>query len=187
MVTYFLIKVPLNDTHLENLKEKLTLLNVQFKRIMSYFAIPLITIMTINIVAIIGSSCFMMLNQGNQKQYFVSMLFTFGIFAFLRLVGICAVGNIITNEYRELCRELHENIDEWTVDGFLCFIEIERLRPQFAVTLLDTFSLKQSTILTCLGMVLNYIVVLLQTESYDHLAMANVTLINVSTFDANDN
>lgn len=104
--------------------------------------------------------------NSNTEKYFGSLLFELGVFGFVRLLIVCSAGNQVTNAYRELIRVVFENVHAWNVDEWMCFLEIKRMRVQFAVTFLGTYSLRQSTILAVLAFCLNYIVVLLQTENY---------------------
>ena len=147
----------LNEANLTKIKDKLVALNEHFKATLHYFSLPLTLAMVSNVVMITGSCCFLMINQGG-SHFFISLLFGFLSYAFLRLVVVCSVGNRATNAYRELVRTLFENVRVWGIDEWMCFSEIKRMRPLFKVTFLGTYSLKQSTILAVLGFVLNYVV-----------------------------
>ena len=160
--------VDLDENRLEKLQERLSLLASHFQRVMSYFALPLSTILSVNIIAIVGASCFMLLNQ-NKQQYYVSIIFSFGLFAFIRLVLICGAANLATTQYRKLILEVYENVPEWSLEGWMSFIEIRRTKRKFKITFFGVFDVKQAAILSMLGFALNYIVVLLQTENYSSL------------------
>ena len=70
----------------------------------------------------------------------------------------------------------------WTIDEVMAFREMKKLaKKQFRVSMIaGTVTVQQSTILAILGFVLNYIVILLQTENF---AFIN----NVNSSDNNNN
>ena len=168
-------QVSLDTNHLGQLKDQLVSLNGHFKQMISHFSIPLTVTMTANVMLIISSTCFMMLNQYNLHQYYVSILLSFGLFAFCRLIVICVAGSLITSQYQELLRHCYELIPHWDLDRWMCFIEVKQLRGQFKVNIFNVYSVKQHTILVVLGFCLNYIIVLLQTENYSRTPIGNFT------------
>lgn len=124
-----------------------------------------------------------MINQ-DRDHYYISFVFSLGLFAFIRLIIIACVGNFATNVCRELIRTVYENLDQWNLNVWMCFMEIKRLRKEFIVSIFSMYTVRQSTILTMLGFALNYIVILLQTENYssnkNETIAANVTNTSVS-------
>lgn len=158
-------KQELNEDGLHKLKFKLATLAEQYKRTLEYFSLPLTVINMANIYLIISSSCYLMISEGKRK-YFRSLLFNFGMFGFARLVILCWAGSLTTTAYRKLLCVTYDHLSEWNLSTWMCFNEIKRLRGKFKTVLLDTYSVRQSSILTLLGFALNYIVILLQTENY---------------------
>lgn len=165
----------MDEVNIFKLKIKLTIINKQFKQIMPFFALPLTIDFVSNTFIIISSSCFLMINQ-DRDQYYISFVFSIGMLALIRLIIIACVGNMATNVCRELIRTTYQNLDQWNLNIWMCFMEIKRLRNEFAVSVFSMYTVRQSTILTMLGFALNYIVILLQTENYS--SSRNDTLTN---------
>ena len=151
---------------LYRLKTKLNTLSIQFKQVLSCFAVPLTAINMANIFIMIGISCFLMVSEYKGKEFFFVIMFNMGIYAFSRLIIICYAGNLASIEYRELIRQIYELLQKPSLGGWMCFGEIKAMRGKFKATLLDTYTLRQSSILSCLAFGLNYVIVLLQTENY---------------------
>lgn len=166
----------LAENRLEELTEELSSLATHFRRLLTYFSVPLTSILIINIIATIGSACFMSLNGGSSggagEQYYVSTIFSFGAYALIRMILIAWTSSLLDIEVRELIRVVHQATPTeahslWTDNGWLVFGQLRKLRTLFTVSFLDEcFTLRQSTVLAMLGFALNYIVVLLQTENY---------------------
>ena len=121
-----------------------------------------------NAILLIGSVCFLVIYQTKEPGYFRVYIFNTGFFAFCRLMVICFAGNLVINAYRKLVLRIYEKIFEWNINLWISFLEIKQLESQFAVNIGDTYTISHSAILTVLSFVLNYIVVLLQTETYTH-------------------
>ena len=68
-------------------------------------------------------------------------------------------GNAVSNNFRELIREIYEQVPEWDLGTWMCFLEIKAMQEQFEVTVSGgVYTVRQSAILTVLGFALNYIV-----------------------------
>lgn len=95
-----------------------------------------------------------------------------------------SAGNFSSNASNTLIRLVYETKSEWTLQEWLCYLEIKRAPAEFIVSMFSVYSIQQSSILAVLGFSLNYIVILLQTENYgaqsqnETLAEANSTLQN---------
>lgn len=146
------------------LKTKLSNLNDQFKEIIPYFATPLTTNFASNIFIIISSACFLMINW--KRNLYMSIVFSLGLLAFLRLIIVACVGNLPSNICSDLIRIVYENLEQWSLNEWMCFMELKRLRKEFTVSIFSMYTVRQSSILAMLGFALNYIVILLQTENY---------------------
>lgn len=150
-------------------------LNQQFKSIMSFYTFPIILDLLSNIIMIIGSVCFLMINQGNKniEPHIASFIFCFGQLAILRLIIVCFVGNMPINACGHLCRSIYKCKTDWTVEEWMIYQEIKRFRSQFKVVMFRIVFIQQSTILAMMAFIFNYIVVLLQTnetEKYEKTA-----------------
>ncbi len=159
----------LTETHLHDLKRRLTILAAHFSGIVSALALPITTVMLSNALLIIGSFCFLLIHKLKEDDYFVVFIFNLGAFAFCRLVLLCAWGNALTTGHRELVRAIYEAMadggggdgegDEgdggssaaWTLPKWMAFLEIKRLATRFEVNIGGVYSVKQSAILTVLG------------------------------------
>lgn len=139
--------------------------------------------MIFNTIVLIGSTCFLMLHKPNSNDYFIGFIFNMGIYAFFRLVILSCAGNIVTNSYREMVRNIYETMPQWNAVGWINFFEIKSLHSQFEVKIGGTYTVKQSTIISVLGFTLNYIVILLQTENYSNSHHhSNQTKLNVKNY-----
>ena len=172
----------LEECRLEEVTEQLSALAVHFRRILAYFSLPLSTMLTLSVLSIIGSCCFLShqssqqtSEQPQQQHYYVSTIFSFGVYALLRLVLIAWTSSLPDREVRELIRVVHSRSSPtttaeqqpWSSNGWLVFGELRSLRARFTVSFLDDcLSIRQSTVLSMLGFALQYTVVLLQTNDY---------------------
>lgn len=156
----------LSEWRLFQIKGRLNTLSLHLSGIVSYFALPLTITMASNAFYIIGTSCFLMIHQAKENDYFIVFIFNVGAFALARLIIICVAGNTLTSAHQELLRAIYEKVDDWSLGSWMAFLEIKRLAEKFEVSVGGVYSVRQSTILTVLGFALNYIVVLLQTENY---------------------
>lgn len=179
----------LDEDSLVKIRNQLLNASTHFRAIIEQLSFPLTTQLVCNIYLIITSTCYLMVSGHNHKsdnhRIIGTILLNFGLFGFLRLMVVCCAGNLVTNEHKELgknysglahkfdnnlyhllVRTVYENIADWSMDSWLCFTEIKQMRSKFRVTIFDTYSVKQSSLLSALSFVLGYIVVLLQTENY---------------------
>ncbi|OTF77048.1 hypothetical protein BLA29_003414 [Euroglyphus maynei] len=156
----------LDEIIMLKLKTKLSDLNDQFKEIIPKFALPLTIHFATNIFIIISSSCYLMIDLGPEGTTNTAFIFSLGIFSFLRLIIVACYGNLPTNICRDLIRTVYENLEQWTLNEWMCFMELKRLRKEFTVSIFSMYTVRQSSILAMLGFALNYIVILLQTENY---------------------
>lgn len=154
----------LNEANVMDLKEKLTELNDQFKAITFYFSIPITISFASNTFMVIGAACFMMISQGNDRSI-LTFIGNIGLLAFFRLVMISYAGGLPTNACRRLMRTIYEHLHDWELNNWICFMEMKQLRKEFVVSVFSTYRIRQASVLTMLGFALNYIVILLQTES----------------------
>lgn len=107
--------------------------------------------MILNTLLLIAASCFLMINQGKERYYLTSV-FGLGAFALARLIVVCVAGNAVSNNFRELIREIYEQVPEWDLGTWMCFLEIKAMQEQFEVTVSGgVYTVRQSAILTVLG------------------------------------
>ena len=100
------------------------------------------------------------------RQYYVSLLFGLGLYSTARVLTICIAGSLVTGEYRRLTTCLYETMPEWTLDAWLHFVAIRKMKRHFRVMFCgEMFTLKQSSLLVVVAFVLSYTAVLLQTET----------------------
>ena len=113
------------------------------------------------------------------QPYAVAFIANNGMFALVRLVAVTCVGNLATNACNTLARVVYEAKEEWTLQEWLCYLEIKRAPAEFTISIFSVYSVQQSSILTILGFILNYVVILLQTENYGSSQNStNVTFSN---------
>ncbi|KAF7494144.1 hypothetical protein SSS_08704 [Sarcoptes scabiei] len=170
--------VNLDEIQMLKLKNKLSDLNDQFKEIIPYFALPLTVNFAANIFIVISSACFLMINTF--RNQYTSFVFSLGLFAFIRLILVACIGNLPINICRDLIRTVYENLEQWTLNEWMCFMELKRLRKEFTVSIFSMYTVRQSSILAMLGFALNYIVILLQTENYSSANNGNSSKSNQS-------
>ncbi|KAH9491188.1 hypothetical protein DERF_015919 [Dermatophagoides farinae] len=175
--------VNLDEILMLKLKTKLGDLNDQFKDIIPKFALPLTIHFATNIFIIISSACYLMIDLGPEGTTNTAFIFSLGIFSFLRLIIVACYGNLPTNICRDLIRTVYENLEQWSLNEWMCFMELKRLRKEFTVSIFSMYTVRQSSILAMLGFALNYIVILLQTENYPSAQVDNSTLASNITND----
>ncbi|OTF75598.1 hypothetical protein BLA29_013018 [Euroglyphus maynei] len=105
-------------------------------------------------------------NNSTNNNLYVAYVYNLGIFSFLQLIIVACYGNLPTNICRDLIRTVYENLEQWTLHEWMCFMELKRLRKEFIVSIFSMYSVRQSSLLAMLGFALNYIVILLQTENF---------------------
>ncbi|XP_027194325.2 uncharacterized protein LOC113789038 [Dermatophagoides pteronyssinus] len=167
--------VNLDEILMLKLKTKLSDLNDQFKEIIPKFALPLTIHFATNIFIIISSACYLMIDLGPEGTTNTAFIFSLGIFSFLRLIIVACYGNLPTNICRDLIRTVYENLEQWSLNEWMCFMELKRLRKEFTVSIFSMYTVRQSSILAMLGFALNYIVILLQTENYPSANNSTIT------------
>ena len=160
----------LDQDQLMRIHHHLTKLSHHFEQILVQFRIPLAIANIVNIYIIISSCCCLLITHGNHK-YFTSLLISFTLFGLQRISNVCWAGNLPAIAYYHMLCTCYDNINdtEWNLETWMAFVEIKKLRTKFKTILFQTFSLNQSSILTIFGFILNYIVILLQTENYDYI------------------
>ncbi|KAJ6224549.1 hypothetical protein RDWZM_003094 [Blomia tropicalis] len=168
----------LDELQLSLMKTHLCRLNESFKRTINYLSAPITFDMMANTYMVIGSACFLIINQerGIQQMYAIAFIANIGLFALIRLVVVASVGNMATNACYTLSRLVYETKSEWNLQEWLCYIEIKRMPAEFEVSVFSVYSVQQSSILTMLGFALNYIVILLQTENYGSSSNSTTTI-----------
>lgn len=127
---------------------------------------------------ILGSACFLIIRSNNRNihPYAITFVANIGLFALLRLVVVASAGNLPGAAASSLLRTVYEAKAEWTLGEWLAYLDIKRAPAEFAVSVFSVFTVQQSSILTICAFSLNYIVILLQTESYSSgTAAANGT------------
>lgn len=148
---------------------------------------PITVDLAANAFILIGSSCFIILiNQGVRDASMASFVFSIGVLAFVRLLVVCCVGDLPGGACRSLTRLIYECKSDWTVQEWLSYREIKRQSGQFRVCMSRIVFVQQSTILSIFGFVLQYIVILLQTETYlksNGTNAENTTSLENSTID----
>ncbi|KAI2809359.1 hypothetical protein BLOT_000508 [Blomia tropicalis] len=152
------------------IKNQLTLLKKHFIATNRYFALPLTSVNMLNIYLIISGSCYLMtgfkFSKTNRTNTYSTFLFNFLQFGLIRLILCCWAGNFATNAYDDLIYVIYTKVPRWSLQSWICFGEIKQMRTNFKPFMLDTYTIRQSSIITMLGFALNYIVVLLQTENF---------------------
>jgi len=118
-----------------------------------------------NIFLIIAIVCYFIAFQ-NVQNYYTAGIFSFGAFAAMRMILLGCAGNWTTNAYHELTIDVYEKMGYWSLDSWLIFKEIKKMKKKFETNIWGVYSINQSSILGSLGFGLSYIVVLLQTENY---------------------
>lgn len=180
------------ETELADLHAQIDALLGHFRSTLYCLSLPVICTLSASTFTLIGSVCFLMISP---DRSYASFIFSIGLFALLRLLTVASVGNVATNAYRKLLRTVYETMEEgdddgeegdnpgaWSVDGWLLFAELRRLKPEFKVAFFaGTFTVRQSSILTLIGFSLNYVVILLQTENYDGGAGGNYSTLSNAT------
>ncbi|XP_075676930.1 uncharacterized protein LOC113789037 [Dermatophagoides pteronyssinus] len=156
----------LDEINMIKLRAQLSDLNDRFKEILPYFSMPLTGMFASSIFIVISSSCFLMINNTSHSHYYISFVFCLGLIAFLSLIIVACFGNLPENCCRDLVRIVYENLQQWHLNEWMCFMEIKRLQKEFIVDIFSMYTVQQSSILAMLGFALNYIVILLQTENY---------------------
>ncbi|KAH7639856.1 hypothetical protein HUG17_3889 [Dermatophagoides farinae] len=156
----------LDETNMVKLKTKLSDLNDQYKEIIPWFSVPLTVTLSSSVFITISSACFLMINNSTNANLYISFVLNLGIFSFIRLIIVASFGNLPTNICRDLIRTVYENLEHWSLHEWMCFMELKRLRKEFIVSIFSMYTVRQSSILAMLGFVLNYIVILLQTENF---------------------
>ena len=144
----------IDEWKLEQLCDRLTRLNVHFQQTISYFSLPITFNLASNAFMLIGSACFMIINQDNLniQPSVASFIFCIGLFALVRLVVICSVGNMASGSCQALSRLIYQSKYDWTVQEWMCYLEIKRFAKQFSVCLNRIVLVQQSSILTMLGL-----------------------------------
>ena len=179
----------LDELQLTLLKNRIFRLNEAFKSAVRYFSVPITLDLLANTYMLIGSSCFLIINQDRGIQTSaIAFIANIGLVALARLVIVSAAGNFASNASNTLIRLVYEAKTEWTLQEWLAYLEIKRAPAEFEVSMFSVYSIQQSSILTILGFALNYIVILLQTENYGAQSQ-NGTLANETIVDgamAND-
>lgn len=120
-----------------------------------------------NAVNLIACSCFMMLGsqQLNMNPSSSSFIFCIGVFSLARLLLVCITGDMPSEACHRLALSVYECKNEWTTNELMHYRAIKRFRRDFRVVMLRVVHIRQSSILAVLAFVLNYCVILLQTEN----------------------
>ncbi|KAH9395792.1 hypothetical protein TYRP_020202 [Tyrophagus putrescentiae] len=158
------------EPELAALYQRVEALQGHFRTTVACFSLPVTFTLAASTFTLIGSVCFLMISP---DRSYASFIFSIGLFALLRLFVVNSCGNLATAAYGRLLRTVYEAMgegggDNWSVDAWLLFGELRRLKADFKVAFFaGTFTVKQSSILTLVGFSIQYIVILLQTENYD--------------------
>lgn len=112
-----------------------------------------------------------------------SFIFCIGAFSLARLLLVCIAGEMPSEACHRLALSVYECKTEWTTNELMYYRAIKRFRRDFRVVMLRVVFVRQSSILAVLAFVINYCVILLQTEnSYTQNEMYNrTTLVNESS------
>ena len=179
------------EPELAALYQRVEALQGHFRTTVACFSLPVTFTLAASTFTLIGSVCFLMISP---DRSYASFIFSIGLFALLRLFVVNSCGNLATAAYGRLLRTVYEAMggeggdqnekgdegdeegdeedkeggdDNWSVDAWLLFGELRRLKADFKVAFFaGTFTVKQSSILTLVGFSIQYIVILLQTVSF---------------------
>ncbi|XP_046909831.2 uncharacterized protein LOC124491238 [Dermatophagoides farinae] len=176
----------LDEVKMIQLRTQLSDLNDQFKEIIPCFSFPLTGLFATSIFIIISSSCFLMINNSSRGNYYIAFVFNIGLLAFMRLIVVASFGNLPSNCCRDLVRIVYENLQQWQLNEWMCFMELKRLQKEFIVNISSMYTVRQSSILAMLGFALNYIVILLQTENFSSTNSSSYSSIISSYSKQND-
>ena len=176
----------LDEVKMIQLRTQLSDLNDQFKEIIPCFSFPLTGLFATSIFIIISSSCFLMINNSSRGNYYIAFVFNIGLLAFMRLIVVASFGNLPSNCCRDLVRIVYENLQQWQLNEWMCFMELKRLQKEFIVNISSMYTVRQSSILSMLGFALNYIVILLQTENFSSTNSSSYSSIISSYSKQND-
>lgn len=86
---------------------------------MRYFSVPVTLDLLACTYMLIGSSCFLIINQNrdNISPYAIGFIAKIGLLALVRLVVVASAGNFSTNACNTLIRLVYEAKSEWTLQG----------------------------------------------------------------------
>ncbi len=147
------------------MKTKIRKLSRHFHRLLGHFYFPLTIINLINIYLIIASICYLAI-QPDRTKFYTGIILNFGVYGLARLLVVCCTAGLIVDEYKRLNIRLVERKAKWTADEWILLTEIVKMKKRFSVQIWSTYVLNYSTILVLVGIALNYIIILLQTENY---------------------
>ena len=108
----------ITKSQLVTLKAELTILTDHLASISSQLALPLTINMISNAITLIGSACFLIINRDSGRDhYYLSSVFNLGVYCFVRLVILCAAGNLLVTTFDALIRDLFEAVPRWDFES----------------------------------------------------------------------
>lgn len=162
---------------LSTIQGELEILSKRLKEIVHLLALPLTVSLVTDILVLIGTLCFLILHQNTPHHHLPEhdqntvFFFNVSVFQLFRLLLICWSGSLASTAHEDLLATIYDKATQkWDLEMWTAFQEIKRIGGKFEVSIGGVYRLRQATILTVLGFVLNYIVVLLQTETYQKAA-----------------
>ena len=152
--------------NIEEDKLKLIQLADQFNQICKMFELPMTSNFLTSIQTLIGLFCFLLRVDSSHITIMVMVCLLIS-FMLTRMVVTYSYGCLPTIAIDRLIEVRLESTTKWQLDTWLTLGEIQRLRSRFEVKMLGgVYFIRQRTIMYSLGFIINYIVVLLQTENY---------------------
>ena len=79
---------------------------------------------------------------------------------------VCTGGSMLPTAYHHFTVQLYDRIRPWTLVKWMAYKRLKRMKRRFRSQIWHTYTVNQSAILSMFAFALNYVVVLLQTESY---------------------